>query len=193
MNLRRLAVSVAGMAGLTLFGSFQAHAAITVLGNNSLAQECYQAAEMGGDLKDGVQDCTDALQTQPLSAKDRSATLVNRGILRAELDDSQGALTDYNTGIAINPALGEAYVDRGATLIALKHWAEALTDIDKGLSLGANRPYIAYYDRAIADEALGNIRDAYEDYKKAVEIEPGFTLATQQLARFRVVNKADGT
>ena len=72
-------------------------------------------------------------------------------------------------------------------MIIYHRYDDALHDIDKGLGLGAKKPEIAYYDRAIADEALGDIRGAYEDYKKAVEIDPTFTLASDQLARFKVI------
>jgi tetratricopeptide (TPR) repeat protein len=75
-------------------------------------------------------------------------------------------------------------------MIALRRYDDAITDIDKGISLGTNRPQIAYYDRGIADEALGNIRAAYTDYKKAVELKPDFSLAAEQLTRFRVVRRA---
>ncbi len=85
--------------------------------------------------------------------------------------------------------LGEGYVDRGATLIVLKRYEDALADINKGIGIGAKRPEIAYYDRAIVDEALGDVRGAYLDYRKAVDIAPGFTLASEQLARFRVIHK----
>ena len=80
-------------------------------------------------------------------------------------------------------------------MILYRKYDDALKDIDKGLSLGAKKPQIAYYDRAIADEALGDIRGAYEDYKKAVEIDPNFTLAADELARFKVVvhKRSDGT
>jgi tetratricopeptide (TPR) repeat protein len=84
---------------------------------------------------------------------------------------------------------GEGYVDRGATYIAMQRYQDALDDINRGIEMGAKKPHIAYYDRAIADEALGNIRAAYMDYKKAVEIEPNFPLATEQLSRFKVVRK----
>ena len=79
-------------------------------------------------------------------------------------------------------------------MIVLRRYDDALADIDKGISLGSNRLEIAYYDRAIVQEALGNIRAAYQDYKKATEIKPDFTLALEQLARFRVVHKTpEGT
>jgi tetratricopeptide (TPR) repeat protein len=169
-----------------------AGAAVTVLGNGA-AHSCFEFAEFGGNTTDGTTTCAFALEQTTLAVKDRAATFVNRGILRARRNEPEDALADYDKGISLNPLLGEAYVDRGAVMIVLKRYDDALIDLDKGISLGANRPQIAYYDRAIVDEALGNIRAAYEDYKKAAEIQPDFTLATEQLARFRVVRKSDGT
>jgi tetratricopeptide (TPR) repeat protein len=168
-------------------------AAVTVLGNG-VAHSCFEFAEFGGNTKDGVSTCDFALEQTTLSVRDRAATFINRGILRARANDTQGALADYDQGLEMNATLGEGFVDRGAIMIVLRRYDDALADIDKGIALGANRPQIAYYDRGIADEALGNIRAAYEDYKKAAEIQPDFTLATDQLARFRVVRHAsDGT
>jgi tetratricopeptide (TPR) repeat protein len=180
------------LVGLAL-GTSAVQAAVTVLGN-SIGTDCYRAAEYGGDPRDSIQTCTYALDSQALTIRDRAATLINRGILRSRTSDADGALSDYNAGLALNGSLGEGYVDRGAVYISLQKYDEALNDINKGIELGAREPHIAYYDRAIVDEAMGNIRGAYEDYKKAVEIEPNFTLATDQLSRFKVVRKTgDGT
>ena len=184
---RIVAVSVAAFVAAS-----GARAAVTVVGNGA-AHSCYQFAEFGGNTNDGITTCDFALEQTTLSVKDRAATFVNRGILRVRKDDAEEALSDYNQGIGLNPLLGEAYVDRGAVMIVLKHYDDALADFDKGISLGANRLEIAYYDRAVVDEALGNIRAAYEDYKKASEIQPDFALANEQLSRFRVVRKSGGT
>lgn len=185
-----IALSTASLAALVCSN---ANAAISVLGN-SVAHACYMDAEYGNNPRDGINDCTDALEQTPLTPKERAATYINRGILYSRIDQQQRALADYDTGLALNGSLGEGYVDRGAALIALKRFDEALRDIDKGISLGANHLEIAYYDRGMADEALGNVRAAYLDFKKAVEIEPGFTLASEQLARFKVIRRrTDGT
>jgi tetratricopeptide (TPR) repeat protein len=182
-------VAISAAACLAASGAW---AAVTVVGNGA-AHSCFEFAEFGGTTIDGINTCDFALEQTTLSVKDRAATFVNRGILWGRKNESENALADYDKGISLNPSLGEAYVDRGAVMIVLKRYDDALADLDKGISLGANRPQIAYYDRAIVDEALGNIRAAYEDYKKAAEIQPDFTLATEQLARFRVVRKPDGT
>jgi len=174
--------------------AFSSHtqAAVTVLGNG-LGASCYQAAEFGIDPKSSIQTCTLAIEQEPLSLTDRAATYVNRGILRSQVGDQDGALADYNHGISMDANHGEGYIDRGATYIVLQRYDDALNDLNKGIAMGAHKPHIAYYDRAIVDEAMGNIRAAYQDYKKAVELQPDFSLASEQLTRFKVVRKESGS
>jgi len=183
-------IAVIAMAGFGLAAlTASADAAVSVL-NGTLAHSCFEAAEFGSDgSTEDVRLCSRALEETALSSHDRAATLINLGIVRGRNNDPEGALESYNKGLQIDPSLGEGYVDRGAVLILLKRYKDAVADITKGLELNANRPEVAYYDRAIANEALGNIRDAYIDYKKAVEIRPDFALATEQLSRFKVVRK----
>jgi len=188
----RTATFAALFAGAAVAGAASlADAAVTVVGHG-LARSCFEYAEYGGSARDGIQTCSLALEQQALDAKDRAATYINRGILEARSDNANGALSDYDLGLSLDGDLGEGYVDRGAVMIVLRRYNDALDNINRGIALGANRPQIAYYDRAVVQEALGNIRGAYEDYKKAVEIQPDFTLAIEQLSRFRVVRKSDG-
>jgi tetratricopeptide (TPR) repeat protein len=194
MSIRGLSAIVLGGIAMAAFAAPQAQAAVTVLGNG-IARSCYEAAEFGGEVRDGITECSLALDESALPIRDRAATFINRGILKSRNSDPNGALDDYNRGLEIGPNLGEGYVDRGAVMILFQRYDEALKDIDKGIGMGAKKPEIAYYDRAIVDEALGDIRGAYEDYKKAVELAPDFTLASDQLARFKVVvhKRTDGT
>jgi tetratricopeptide (TPR) repeat protein len=190
----KLKIAMGATIALTaLIAATNANAAVTVLGNG-LAHSCFEFAEFGGNVRDGIVTCTIAIEQTALTPKDLAASYINRGILRSRTDQPESALADYDHGISLDANLGEGYVDRGAVMIVLKRYEDALVDIDKGISLGANRLQIAYYDRALVQEALGNILGAYQDYKKAVELQPDFTLAQEQLARFRVVHKsAEGT
>ena len=190
MSVRQIKLIVIG--SVAALAATQAHSAVTVLGNG-VARSCFEYAEFGGDPQNGIQSCTFAIDQTPLSVRDLAATYINRGILRSRTEDTEGAMADYNKGLKLNADLGEGYVDRGAVWIVLHRYDEALADINKGISLNANRLQIAYYDRAIVEEAVGNLRGAYEDYRKATEIQPDFTLAQQQLARFKVVRRTDGT
>ena len=190
MRAKSLPAVAFGVLGLALWAPSAGNAAVTVLGPGP-AQECFRIAEYGGDVREGIARCSFALNTA-LSKTDRAATFVNRGVLRLSLHENEQALSDINSGIMIAPDLGDAYVDRGAVAIALGRYDDALADLNKGIALGPHRPQIAYYDRAIIDEQRGDIRAAYNDYKKALEIAPDFAPAAEELKRFRVVNKDGG-
>jgi tetratricopeptide (TPR) repeat protein len=189
MNTRSQLALIAA-SGATLFLS-NAQAAVTVIGNGP-AQICYQAAENEASPADFMTYCNQAL-AGILTQADRAATYVNRGVLRLAMNDNDAAAADFQAGLAINANLGEGYVDLGATLIAKKHYAEAIRNIDHGLALGTKKPYLAYYDRAVADEAVGNLQGAYDDYHHALSIKPDFTQASDELTRFKIVDKPPGT
>ena len=182
---------VLALGSATLAMTASAQAAITVFGPGP-AQLCYQGAEENGDPILYITYCNEAL-AGALSPRDRAATYINRGALELSQKDNNAALDDFNAGLQINDQLGEGYVDRGAALIAQKQYADAQHDIDKGLKLGTKQPEVAYYDRAFADEALGDATGAYHDLKQALVIRPDFTLASEDLKRFKVVVKTDGT
>lgn len=168
-----------------------AHAAISVIGGGP-ARLCYDGAEMHLQPGDYLMYCDQALAGF-LSSGDRAATLVNRGVIKMDLREYNSAADDFQAGLAIDANLGEAYVDLGATEIANKRFADAIAHIDKGLGLGTKRPENAYFDRAIANEMLGNLRAAYDDYRQALTLAPDFTQASDQLKRFKVVEKPAGT
>jgi tetratricopeptide (TPR) repeat protein len=169
-----------------------AQAAVTVFSALGPAKLCYDGAEGGSDPGAYVFYCDQALNTS-LSPHDRAATLINRGVLRLALNEVNFALADFNAGLAIAPDIGEGYIDRGASLIEKRQFAEAIENINRGLALGAKRPGLAYYDRAIAHEALGNLSAAYADYQQALVLQPDFNLASDELKRFKVVRKPVGS
>jgi tetratricopeptide (TPR) repeat protein len=187
MNTRILSILFAASAAMTLSS---ADGAVSVVGNGP-AQLCYQAADSGASPFDYLSYCDEALAGS-LTRADRAATFVNRGVLKLSMHAVDAAASDFNAGLAINGDLGEAYVDLGAVLIARKRYAEAIPLITRGLKLGTKEPQNAYYDRAVASEAIGNLQGAYDDYRQAVSIAPNFTKASDELKRFKVVEKPSG-
>jgi tetratricopeptide (TPR) repeat protein len=181
-------IFLAALAAALLAGG-TAQATVSVIGDGP-ARVCFQLATYSTADASALKVCKDALESD-LSKRDRAATLINRGVIEMELDLMQAAQDDFNKGIAMMPEMGEGYLNRGAAFIGQKRFSEALEDINKGLTLGVSRPEIGYYDRAIANEALGNVKAAYDDYRQALTIQPGFIRASEQLKRFKVVN--DGT
>jgi len=181
MSLRGAAF---GCAGLLLL-SAPAHALITVVGAG-MAHDCFIAAKAGTDPRGGIAICDMALAEELLSARARAGTFINRAVMKVALGQIDDAMADYNSGLSLDPGLGDGYVDRGAALITLKRYNEAIADIDKGIGLGQTYEHVGYYNRGVAEFFLGRITQSYYDFKKASEIAPEFAPAREQLKNFVV-------
>ena len=174
------------VSSICIFAPTQAKAAVTVFGSG-YASQCFHVAKYGGDIQAGIADCERAIATEPLSDRDKAGTYVNEGVLYMSVDDFVSAQRDFETGVKLAPNLGEAFVNLGGVKIAQRHFAEGIVDIDRGLALGPEEPEKAYYNRALADEALDNVKAAYFDYSKAAELKPTWAPPRTELARFTVV------
>jgi tetratricopeptide (TPR) repeat protein len=166
-------------------------AAEAVIGGK-VASNCYQIAETNGDAHQGVAICELALEKDSLNAHDRASTFVNLGVLQARLSNEMAALASYDKALKEDSSLAEAYVDRSSALIALKDYRAALDSANQAISTGPREPELAYFNRAIAEEGLGNLSAAYSDLKQTEALTPGFTQATEELKRFHVVRAAPG-
>lgn len=157
-----------------------------------LAHDCFLYAKGGFKPVEGVQICNMALQREKLDFRDRAATHDNRGVILAALGRTEAAKDDFNDAIRLDPRLGDPYVNVGAMLIKERRYEEALAQINKGLELGTGFPHIGYYDRALAYDLMGRYREAYYDYRKVLELEPNFTLASERLKDFTVTRAPGG-
>ncbi len=181
--------TAAGAAAFVLcsaaaFAPGKSDAAVTVFGSG-FAEQCYNIAKDGGDVRAGIADCTQALNGgEMLAGRDLAGTYVNRGVLEMVASDYAGAESDFHKGIAIDPSLGEAYVNLGAVEIAQRQYGPGIADIDKGLALGPEEPEKAYYNRGLADESIGDVKTAYFDYSKAEQLKPNWEPPRTELARF---------
>jgi tetratricopeptide (TPR) repeat protein len=107
-------------------------------------------------------------QNQTLNAAD----YLLRGKYKEEkLNDYQGALTDYNQAITINPRYSEAYVSRAF----LKHnkfndGQGALADLDQAIALNP-RNALYYYNRSFLKGQLGDSPGEIADCEQSLAIE----------------------
>ncbi|MES2295057.1 MAG: tetratricopeptide repeat protein [Pseudomonadota bacterium] len=162
----------------------------TIIVGRTDARECYLAtlaeSSPAGDRR-GLDACDRAANADNGDAYAHAAILVNRADIRLRMRDYTGTLTDANASIALEPDLAAAYLNRGAGLIGLQRYQEALPALEKVIALNPNdRLELAYFNRGIAREHLGDIRGAYHDYKQAQELNPKFEPAKEQLTRFTV-------
>lgn len=183
LKTRHLLALAAGAGVLFLAGASQA--AVTVLGGG-MARGCSEAALAGESDARFETLCTQALEIEVLNLRDRAGTYVNRGVLKLRRKDFGGAQFDFDRAIQTKPDLGEAYVNRGAAMVGARRFADGLNDINKALELGVEEPEKAYYNRALAYEGLDNLKAAYFDYQKAVELKPEWDAPKRELARFTV-------
>jgi len=177
------------LAGVALTLSFglsasPAKALDTIFGG--FASACAANAKVGSATVEALSGCTDALMTELLTERDRAATMVNRGTLYLVRQNWEAAMNDFDMAARIQPKMGEAYVNRGAALIGMNRLAEAEAQITFGLSLNPELPERAYYNRALARWRMDNVKGAYFDFRKALELKPGWEDATKQLAYFTV-------
>jgi tetratricopeptide (TPR) repeat protein len=171
-----------------LLAAAGARASVTVIGGGQ-AEACSKAAISGkSDIRSEL-TCTSALDTELLSPRDRAGTFVNRGVLKLRRTAFEAAIKDFNSAVALQPTMGEAYVNRGAAAIGEHRYAESLPDLNKGISLGLEQPAKAYYNRALAYEGLDDVKSAYFDYQKAVELSPDWQAPKTELLRFHVSAK----
>src|ERR1044072_3034053 len=104
-----------------------ARAQVIVTLGTGQAHDCFLHAKAGVNLQAGVRTCTGALERDVLNRHDRAGTFDNRGVLLDMLGRTQEAADDFNASIALDPTLGDPYVNLGAMLIKKGQHEDALT------------------------------------------------------------------
>jgi tetratricopeptide (TPR) repeat protein len=179
--------AVAGLAGVTAMNPAEAG---TFSVGNSLARDCWQAAEARDYDRNAINHCNLALQQEGLDSSDRAATLVNRGVLYMRNRDYLSARRDFTRAMRTDQNNPEAYLNMAIShLQQNEHDTSVLPWIEKALALNTEEQALAYYSRAIVHERNGNVRQAYYDLKKAHELAPDWDEPARDLERYQVVRR----
>jgi len=177
----------AGTTILVLAAS-SASAAVVTLGG-PLSKNCYDAALARDDRDQAIEGCSRSLDQEALMPHDRAATLVNRGILYMSRRNDAAADADFDTALAMDGHLSDAWLNKGFLRLREGDGRNALPLLQKGIDYGARRQAIAIFARGVAHEQLGEYRLAYADLKRAQELEPGWPLPTEYLASYKFVGR----
>jgi tetratricopeptide (TPR) repeat protein len=179
------------VSALAALAATAASAQVTVFsGGASQATSCSLAARHGNATPQAIETCTYALNNEPLAGRDLAGTHVNRGVLYMHNMEWGRAMDDLDIALSIYPRMGEALVNRGALLIAQGRFADGIIEIDRGLALHPEEPERAYFNRALAEERLDNVKGAYYDYLRAAELAPTWAAPQEELKRFSVIPKS---
>ena len=184
-----MARSVYVLAAVLAASSVPALGAVTVIGNSN-ARMCFEAADspVQPTARD-VRMCDEAFTAEALSRHDTVATHVNRGILRLRRNQIDDAIADFDRAIALDPNQPESYLNKGTALLRMNNASDAIGLFTVALEHDTRHPAIAHYGRAIANEEVGNVREAYNDYRRASELDPDWSEPRTELRRFRVVSQ----
>lgn len=158
----------------------------TISLGSSLAYSCFQAAQYQRAGRDSLATCDRALGEEALDQRNRSATLVNRGVLHLLERRFADAGRDFDQAIRINPAEPEAWLNKAFLSAQLDQNTAVLAFADRALSLRTRRPALAYFVRAIALEEAGNVKAAYADLIRARDLAPDWDLPGIELRRYKV-------
>lgn len=111
----------------------------------------------------------------------------NRGVLLFAEGRVDEALADFEQAVRRQKGLTKAHVNLGYTYMALERWADAVRAFDSALAQGLQEDAAkVHFNRAIAHEELGEVREAYYDYRSAAELDPLWEEPKQELERFTV-------
>lgn len=179
------AAIAAGVALTVLASPFTASSSTIVFGNG-FAHACSVQAIDGKFTNDALKVCDQAIDEEFLKRDDLAKTLVNRGVVHMRRKNLDGAGRDFARAEAVMPGLPEIYINRAVVLIKQGKFQEAVGQADKGIALKPDELEKAYFNRGLAREAAGDVRGAYLDYSKALELKPGWEPPQKELVRFQV-------
>ena len=180
----RAKASLLAAAALTLAALGPVRAATLVVGG--LAGECSSRAHAGRRGAEDLEVCSQAIASENLSSHDLAGTYVNRGAMELGSGMTEAAHADFQAALRIAPRTGEAHIGEGAYLIGMERFGEAEGEISHGLKLGSEEAEKGYYFRALARWGQDDFKGAYDDFERAIQLKPGWSLPREQLKKFHV-------
>ena len=173
------------LAALLSCTAAPAAAQVFVYGNGS-AQGCFMSTKTGntGTIS-AIRTCNDAL-SETLTKKDKAATYVNRGVLLMRRGEHSKAVDDFDSALALQDDLPEAYINYSAALFYTERYDDALAAANKALELGTEKGAEALYNRALIYDRQGDLRAAYDDLTQALTLKPDWDAAKTALSRYEV-------
>src|SRR2546427_3737748 len=124
-----------------------------------------------GDFQGSLQDYDAAIGSSITSAPSRLYT--ERADVKVKLKQLDGALSDYNEALRLEPDSAELYVNRAALHIDRGDTDSALQDYSMAKSIDPDSAQ-AYYEIIRLYEKRGNHLDAYRDYNHSLQLNPDY-------------------
>ncbi len=179
------------LASLVVIASAASAQPALILGETP-ARDCLEAAQSTVVTREDEAVCARAVADPRLTRTDRTASLVNYGIVLRKRGQSAQALSAYDRAAELSPDLAEIYLNRSAAQAELGNDRAALSDINRALELGPQLAHVAHFNRALILERRGDAEAAYADLLEALRLHPDYAPARQALERYQVSARAEG-
>jgi tetratricopeptide (TPR) repeat protein len=137
-----------------------------------------KARRAKGNLDGAIEDIEDyekAIELDPrLTSNNRDITqaFANRGFIRVNQLDLEGAIADFDKAIQVSPSDAESYIKRAEALLIKGNLADAITDFDKGIALNPRNSAasLAYAGRGFTRLLQGDEAEARKDFDKSIKL-----------------------
>lgn len=145
-----------------------------------LFEQAYRA-QMKGELDLAVELYKDSLELHPTA---EAHTYL--GWTYHDQGRGEEAIAECKRAIAIDPDFGNPYNDIGAYLIALGRYDDAILWLERAIAAPRYGPrHYPHFNMGRAYFAKNMIGRALECFKKALEIDPNYSLARQAVESLR--------
>jgi tetratricopeptide (TPR) repeat protein len=106
-----------------------------------------------------------------------------RGLVRQEKGDVEGAIADFSKAIEIDPQHADAYYNRGSLRQTKGDMDAAIADFNKTIEI--NPQYAeAYADRGLARLSQGLDAEAQKDFNKYLELDQSMKVTLEQRIKY---------
>ncbi len=121
-----------------------------------------------------------ALKVRPQSIE----ALYAKGLFLQTQGEPRAAIDVYNQILTVNEDYFEAWYNIGYVhLEMLQNYDSAAYNFNQAIATGPRDYFTAIYNRGLSREREGNLKQAAEDYRAALKINPQFDLAARGLSR----------
>lgn len=149
------------------------------------AQQWFEQGMKVDDPGEKLRCYSEAIRLQP----DYVAAFNNRGLIRADKADLDGALRDFDQAIRLKPDFAEVFWNRGLARYKKGNLDGAICDYNEGIRFKTNDAE-AFFARGNVWHKKGDLDRALRDYDEGIRLKPDFAEAfyNRGLIRF---NKGD--
>lgn len=174
VSSNRLQQLFVAMGAAILVGLWPGGASAAETGAETARQALVRGEEAlrGLDYNRALAELDRAVANNDLEPPERAVALLNRGLARQNLRDSQGSISDYSEAIQIGtlPAAARAiaYFNRGLAYNSVGQTTLALEDLSTAIKVNPAFAQ-AYNSRGTLMRALGRHEEAIRDYQAAIK------------------------